>query len=73
MLRTVHKTYDVAGDGKLDVVLLPDAPRIVLQGLGIARLAEQVLLDLEPVTATVIALDRSRGFAKVNLSRSRVL
>jgi hypothetical protein len=69
----MHETYNVVGNGELDVVLLPDTPRIVLQGLGIARLAEQVLLDLEPVTATVVALDRSGGLAKVDLSRSRVL
>jgi hypothetical protein len=34
------ETYDVGGDGELDVVLLPDAPCVALQGLGISRLAE---------------------------------
>ena len=56
-MRKLRKTYNVAGDGELDVVLLPDAPCVVLQGLGVSRLAEEVLLDLEPVTATIVALD----------------
>jgi hypothetical protein len=50
-------TYDVVGDGELDVVFLPDTPCVVLQSLGISRLAEQVLLNLEPFTATIVALD----------------
>jgi hypothetical protein len=55
--RELHETYNVVGDGELDVVLLPDAPCVALQSLGVSRLAEQVLLDLEPVTATIVALD----------------
>lgn len=53
----LYETYNVVGNGEFNVVLLPDAPCIILQGLGISRLAEQVLLDLEPVTATIVALD----------------
>jgi len=55
--KKIHETYNVAGNGELDVVFLPDAPCVVLQGLGISGLAEEVLLDLEPVTTTIVALD----------------
>jgi hypothetical protein len=55
--RRLHETYDVGGDGELDVVFLPDAPCVALQSLGVSGLAEQVLLDLEPVTAAIVALD----------------
>lgn len=73
VLRKFKETYNVAGHGEFDVVLLPDAPCISLQSLSISRLAKQVLLDLEPVTATIIALDGSRGLAEINLGGTRVL
>lgn len=57
MLSGKSKTYNVVRDSELDVVLLPDAPCVGLEGLGVARLAQNVLLNLEPVATAIVALD----------------
>jgi hypothetical protein len=72
-LSSKSKTYNVVRDSELDVVLLPDAPCVGLQSLRVAGLAENVLLNLEPIATTIVALDRTRSLAQIDLSRTRVL
>lgn len=50
-------TYNIVRDSEFDVVLLPNAPCVGLEGLRVAGLAKDVLLNLEPRTTAIVTLD----------------
>lgn len=61
---------DFGGDLERNTVLVPSAPSILLDVA--TRVANGLLVDLEPATGAVIGSDRARGFRHVDLRRARV-
>lgn len=62
---------NVRGNSELDPVLVPGAPGIGLNVL--AGVADALLVDLEPVTVTLILVGSTRSLGHVHETRTRVL